>query len=787
MAARALLVRQRLLAAIFAALAALGGLGRAAAQDAGGGAGAAASRRAPIIFRADEVRYNSRLGLVIAKGHVDIAQNGHQLLADEVSYNKRTNTVSASGHVSLSLPTGEILFADFMELRDSMNDDFAKNVRMLLTDRSRLAANTARRSGGNYTELVHAVYSPCELCRSDPTAPPVWQLKAQEIIDDHKQKLVEFRNAVMEIGGWPVFYTPYLSMPEPSVRRKSGFLMPLVGDSNVLGVHAAIPYYWVIGRSEDLTLIPELTTKAGPALGAEYRERFADGIIDAIGSANYSSRGTAFEEQTVGSGFRGHINTHGEFDLNDSWRTGFDLERVSDQTYLLRFGYGLPFLDTMISRAYLQGFERRAATDVNAYLFQPLLPGIGDSTQPIVLPVVNRDWYTPVDGFGGRWHFNANLLDILREVGTQTRRVSLGSTWTKSFIDGVGGKYDFSASLRGDAYSISDLSNLSNPDLPSAFFSQNGLPPTEPVSRNFLTGRAFPQLGLKWRYPLVHRGANWTALVEPIAAAYVAPSSGNSFKIPDEDSLSFDFNAGDLFRADRLPGYDLLDTGQRVDYGTKFGLYDARGGSYRLLVGESYRAEENRYFPAGSGVEDRFSDLVGAVVLTPSSYLDLIYRFRLDKSTLDNRSQEFALATGPQNLRLSANYILIAPQPKSEVAINPMTGQSVLFGKREQLALGLSTRLTRYWSLKGSETLNLTSATNLVNGVAVPQSSSASLYATVSAIYQDECVAFIGTVTQSGIRSGDVTPGVSVLFSVVFKNLGEVGGNIASFSGAGIP
>jgi hypothetical protein len=68
--------------------------------------------------------------------------------------------------------------------------------------------------------------------------------------------------------------------------------------------------------------------------------------------------------------------------------------------------------------------------------------------------------------------------------------------------------------------------------------------------------------------------------------------------------------------------------------------------------------------------------------------------------------------------------------------------------------------------------------------VAQPQSNSTSLYATLAAIYQDECMAFIGSVAQSGIRTGDVTPGITVMFSVVFKNLGEVGGTLLSTSGS---
>src|SRR5205809_7006174 len=78
-------------------------------------------RNAPIVFQADEVQYDDQLALTVAKGHVEISQGGDVLLADTVSYNQRTDTITASGHVSLLMPTGEVIFADFMELRDRMD------------------------------------------------------------------------------------------------------------------------------------------------------------------------------------------------------------------------------------------------------------------------------------------------------------------------------------------------------------------------------------------------------------------------------------------------------------------------------------------------------------------------------------------------------------------------------------------------------------------------------------------------------------------------------------------
>jgi LPS-assembly protein len=758
----------------------------AAAEFTLGGGGAQQDKNAPILFRADEVEYDEQLALTVARGHVEISQGGQVLLADTVSYNQRTDTVTASGNVSLTQPTGEIVFADFIELRDSMNEGFAKNVRMLLADRSRLAANTARRTNGNRTELKRGVYSPCDLCREDPSAPPAWQLKAREIDHDKELQLVEFRDAVMELDGWPIFYSPYLSIPDPSVKRASGFLAPSIGSSNTLGAHVTIPYYLVLGPDKDLTLAPRFYTSAGPLLDAEYRQRFSNGELDAIGSLNHSNVGFGNSTSSQGEQWRGHINEHSVFDLNDTYRTGLDVQRVSDQTYLLRFGFGNPLLNAMISRAYLEGFDERASTDVNGYIFQPLLPGLGDSTQPIVLPVANRNWQSQPDPLGGRWNLNANMLDIVREVGTQTRRLSLGSEWDRNFQDGLGGQYRFSASVRGDGYSIANLSNVSNPELPSAFFPVDGQPPLAPTARDFVTGRTFPQLGLVWGYPLIHRGESMTEQIEPIVGGFVAPSSGNRRNIPDEDSLSFSFSDTDLFRRDRLAGYDILDTGQRVDYGTKLGLYDKDGGSYRLLVGQSYRAQPNPFLPPGSGAEKRLSDVVGRLVLSPSSYLDLIYRFRFDTSPLSNRNQQVGISAGPQSFRLSGNFVYLPAQLQSEVVTNPVTGQNVLYGKREQISFDVTAKLTRYWSVRANETISLTNSTTLVNNVLTPQASSAFLYGSLSAIYQDECMAFIGAVTQSGIRSGDITPGYSVLFSLVFKNLGEIGGTVASLSGSAL-
>ena len=114
----------------------------------------------PVLLTADEVTYDQENGLVVASGHVEISQNDKVLLADRVSYSERTQVVTADGNVSIMDQEGNVIFADHMELSDDLKEGAISDIRMLLSDRSRIAAASGRRYAGNYTELNKAVYSP---------------------------------------------------------------------------------------------------------------------------------------------------------------------------------------------------------------------------------------------------------------------------------------------------------------------------------------------------------------------------------------------------------------------------------------------------------------------------------------------------------------------------------------------------------------------------------------------------------------------------------------------------
>jgi LPS-assembly protein len=722
---------------------------------------ARAAEEAPVLVSADELQYDQELGLTVAKGHVELDQGQQILLADAVTYNQPTDTVTASGHVALLQPSGDVIFADYVELRDEMRDGFIKDIRLLLSDNSRLAGNTARRVAGIRTEIRRAVYSPCELCKDDPSQPPVWQIKAERVVHDSEQHIIEYHDAVMELDGVPVLYAPYFSHPDPSVRRASGFLPPTFGAGSTLGFHTTIPYYWAIGPDKDATFAPMLTTGAGVVLGGEYRQRFGDALIVNDGSIEVGGGRQAASASNFGpptGAVRGHFFGTGEWDINREWRARYQIQRESDQTYMLRYHFQTP-PNYLTSHVYAEDFGTRSYGNFSTYAFQSLNPSFGDSVEPMALPSASYDWTSEPDAIGGRWHLGASALNLLHRTGPEVRRVSSGAEWRLAFNGAIGDRFTFRGSVRADGYASDHVALSPNfVTVTNEFGTTVQLPSNTGTSAQW-SGRVFPQAALEWRYPWVRADRDGAALVEPIAAIIASPNGENPARIPNEDSQGFEFDDMSLFVPNRLPGYDRVDSGQRVDYGVHARLTSQSVGVWETLVGQSYRFERSTIFAPGSGLDGRLSDVVGRIVATPSRFFDVTYRFRLDKDDLAARRQEIGAKAGPDSLRVGASFIRIAPIAGPNGA---PTG--------DQINASLNAQLTRYWSLA----LNDTRA--IGNG-------GATIHSGVSVTYRDDCFAVVTALTQSGIRIGDVHPGVSVLVTLIFKNLGEVGERVLSAGG----
>jgi LPS-assembly protein len=685
----------------------------------------------PVELTADKLTYEQDGSVARATGSVEIIQGGYLLIADEVVYHQDIDKMVAAGNVSLLDPSGNVMFADHMELTDGMRNGFIKSVRMLLSDQSRIAAHQGRRRDGTVTELRKVVYSPCRICDDDPSRPPLWQIKAQRVTHDQNSKSIKYSHAFLELWGLPVAYTPYFSHPDPSVKRKSGFLAPTFGRSSDLGVMFSLPFYYDIAPHRDLTIAPAIMSREGPLVSAEYRERTRTGKYEFSGSiTRVDDRDLDGDETGRGKETRGHIFANGAFDFgrDDSW--GFDLAAVTDDTYLRRFKIGS--LDTLTSRIFVEGHRGRTYASANAYHFRGLEEDDVSSEAPIILPALDYNFISEPDQFGGRFSLDANALVLYRRQGADSRRVSLTGGWQLPYVAPHGSVFTLAASVRGDMYHTNGVLNQSNPAAPK---------------RGGFIGRVLPRLSVDWRFPMVRTEGGARQTIEPIVVLVASPYGGNPSSIPNEDSESFEFDDTNLFSPSRFTGLDRWEGGPRANVGLKLAAYGQTGAQVSFLLGQSFRLRENNLFPQETGLEKKRSDYVGRLYYRPSAYLDYTHRFRLNRKDFGFRRNDIQVLVGPPYLKFKFDYVEL-DETLADDQIKRV----------QELNAGVTLRVTEFWSLKAHNRRDLETNQTISSGVGV--------------LFKNECVEFTASFDRRFTRDRDVEPSSSFNFRLTLTNIG---------------
>lgn len=691
------------------------------------------SQQEPTLLSAASMNYDQELGVVVARGSVEIAQGDRLLLADQVTYNERDSKVTASGNVSIMEPNGDVMFADYVELTDELRNGFIGNVRVLMANNARMAAVQGRRADGNRTVMEKAVYSPCNLCADNPEKAPTWQVRAAQAVHNQEAKTISYRDATLEAFGIPVFYTPYFEHPDPTVKRQSGFLPPSLSRSSFFGTKSTTPYYWAIDEESDATVTPQMSSEEGLQMAAEYRRRFGTGEFKMDGSATYVDERDANGVKTGRDTWRGHFRANARMRPSDDTLTGFDIFRASDDTYTRRYNIQDGALNTLTSHAYVHSFSGRNYLGANAYAFQGLRVDDSPGQSPYVLPMAEFQWFGEPGESGGRFGFEGSLLSIYRNAGTDTRRLASRAYWTLPYTTDNGQQLRLTTGVRVDGYWISEF-------LPA------GAPPG--ANEDALVGRVRPNVQMDWRWPFVRNAGAVQQIVEPIVVLTASPYGGNLQSIPNEDSQTFEFDETNLFAENRFPGVDRVDGGPRAAYGVRLAALGTRGGFTELLVGQSYRLNADDTFQPGSGLSENVSDYVGRLTIAPTSYIQFMDRFRIDANNGALRKHEIGAAVGPPNLRFSAIY---TQQQRGDI--------SPLLDDQQAISAALVAQLGRYYAIQLQHVHDLGPNSGALRSRALLR-------------YEDECLGFDLFIDRSYAVDRDIRAGTTFGFALRLLTFG---------------
>jgi LPS-assembly protein len=632
-----------------------------------------------IEFSADQVTYDSNADVVTASGEVRMNREGNYLAADQVIWERKTGRVFASGNVVAITPQGDKMVSDSAELTDSLRDGTVSNLMVVLEGGARLAAARGTRTNG-ITTLENAIYTPCPVT-TDTGCPkrPSWAITAAKVIDDPAQERIRFIGGRFQLFGITLPLLPVFNLSR-GTEGATGWLAPDFSISSKKGFEIAEPYHWQIGPNRDLTLTPHLYTGVLPAIEGKYRQLDKWGAFQVGGFLTYGTIESVNPDVTsTTKGFRGYFEANGKAQLDPLWSITTSLRAATDKTLTRR--YDITDDDQLRNVINAERISPNSYITIAGWAFQGLRSEDNQKEIPFALPAIDARFRQQLAG--GTLQLQANSLSILRIEGQDTQRAFASAEWDLRRITPWGQELTLTAYARGDVYHTDDAESTIVP-----IYSG-----TDGWHSRFIGALA---ADVKW--PFIGPLFGGIQRLVPRVQVVLTPRTPN-IDIPNEDARSIDLEDSNLFALNRFPGYDRWEDASRITYGMDWSL-DRPNLVIESTIGQSYRIEDRPViFPEGTGLTDRWSDIVGRTSIRYGRLLELTNRFRIDKDNLAVRRNEVDLTIGTTQTYAQIGYLKL--NRDVDPAIEDLRDV-------EELRVAGRILLARYWSIFGAAVIDLT-------------------------------------------------------------------------------
>ena len=535
---------------------------------------------------ADNVTLNAA-GQLIARGNVEVFFDGTRLTASEIVYDRDSDRLIITGPIVVQEPNGAVLSAASADLDPRLESGILIGARLVLDQQLQLVANQIDRQDGRYVQLYRSAASSCQVCG---TRPPLWEIRAERVIHDTLERQLYFENATFRVRGVPVLWIPAMRLPDPTLTRATGFLIPRQRNTSQLGSGVKLPYFVTLGDHADVTLTPYLSTQTR-TLEVILRRAFSAGSLQVRG---------AVSDDTLQDDTRSYLFAQGSFALPDNYQLQFNIETVSDKAYLLDYGYGDQ--DRLQSALSLVRVTDSSLNELRFSYFQTLRDDeINSSLPPIIGEVRHETRIRPTAG--GTLTYATSMDTAYRpdettgETGRDVTRAGGRADWRQDWILPLGFVGTAQGGLRGDLYRVTDDDAFATTTL-----------------------RFVPSGMATLRWPLARQSAGASHLLEPTLSLNWADIYGSV--PPNEDSTRSELDQANLFDRSRFAGQDAVETGAQLAAGLSWTRLGIGGAASTLTLGRIYRTEAQPDFTPSSGLDGLQSDwLVSGQYVTADGFL----------------------------------------------------------------------------------------------------------------------------------------------------------------------
>ena len=560
---------------------------------------------------ADEIRSNNKTNIIDAKGNVLILNHdGTKVRADEITYEKQKQKVIANDNIIINDLEGNTYFLDNAITSDGINYLEGNNVKARLVDDSRIVSKDILKKN-DITLLTDAEYTPCNENNYLIKNCPGWKLKAKKIYQDSETKTVHYDHAKIYLFNLPFLYLPYFAHPDPSVNKRSGFLMPTIETDNNLGEKFSIPYFFNIAGNRDITFTPSLQSQANNFYSINYRE------LNDFGTINIDS---SIDDNDDNKGTKNHIfidadieNPYGDLQLSIKTSNNDTYLRKNKINQLTVHESGINFNKSTQNTYFniiTSSFKHLTIQDTNQWEY--IYPKIEYNIDNIRIKKLD-----------GKISLNN---DFSYQKNLDESYASLASSqinWSKRNVEqNTGLLFENEATLR-----VVSISN-----------DYKDKKDTENV-------RFFPQISSKISFPMFRSSNNSNETLTPIIMPIIAPYNNYT----DHKSIT----NSNLFSTNRSSSITESESGPRINFGIEWFNSNKNNFDIKLIAGQSIKFNKEK-----NDATDEVSDfyVTSNLIFDDNKYLNNSLIIDKDRHDIKTNNANLLLALNRFTLGIDYDY-----------------------------------------------------------------------------------------------------------------------------------
>ena len=677
-----------------------------------------------VEFTSDSLEVDENKNLMIAKGNVVIKLQNETIKADEVIYDKNLDKALASGNISIIYDNGTIYETSEVTLTNEFKNVLALTLFAQFKDNSKIKASKFLKTNEE-SIFINGEYTPCD-CDFKNNEKPIWQLNSSKITHDVNKKTIYFKNVILKIFDFPIFYFPFLSHPDPSVKRRSGFLTPTWSSSSRNGFQSSIPYYFApIDESWDSTFTLHNKGKHGYINQLNTRKKFNSGYLE----TNLFQGQVDTNNQNDDTVFAGNLNFHSE--LENNWHVHASGKYTDQDTFMKRYNF-----DTSLNyKNYIKTskISENSFSEIEWYKYQNLETN-SKNNQPNLQPSIKHKLFLNNQNTNSEISLSAH--EIKNDEGYNIQRWSgsgvVDYELDKKFIDLI-----LSAETGLDLYAIKNR-------------------PSSDVNDNKYLDRFSLGVSVLSKKDFIFNIGKYDLLMTPKVQIVSMHSTNRKNDVPNRDSSDFRIDHANLFLINQYQGRDNIQTNQRLNFGIDNDL-DTDIGSFSLFFGQSQKIGGTNQNIIDT-TSDRQSDFITEIQWMSSKKFNLSYNALLDHHNLETNYTSIELSGEYSNF----SYNLI----HRSVNKNLISDNS----DREEIQFSIGKKIDN-WKI------SYTNKYDLNNNDSELIEEEILLDYVGEYMFQDCLSLKLSYKNKDGAPDRDILPENSIFLTLSLKNLGDYGLN----------